>query len=224
MVSLAGSGQGFHGQRGRPWMAERGNLHLSVLLQPRRIISRVHVAFPLLAAVSVLQTLDDLDDFRPRAGVKWVNDILVEGAKVAGFITQIQTQEREVKAVVLGIGMNVGASPLVAGDPFVPRVASLDSFLPQGRTFSLSRILSGLLSQLSKNYQLILAGNTSLLLDFYRQRSLVLGRRIRVISDPVSGQFHEMISGRAVKIGENLELYLEKRKEPVTHGRLIFED
>lgn len=221
---LAGSGQGFHGQRGRPWKAERGNLHLSVMLQPRTVIPRFHVAFPLLAAVSLLQTLDGMEALTLRAGVKWVNDIFIDGAKIAGFITHVQSQEQEVKSVVLGIGMNVATLPLVAADAFVPRVAALDNFLAQGKTRSLRQVLSELLSHVDRNYRLILEDEVDPLLDFYRERSLVLGRRVRVISDPVSAESRELMSGRVVGIGENLELFLEGRSDPVTQGRLILEE
>jgi len=220
----AGSGQGFHGQRGRPWSAVRGNLHLSVMFRPHKTIPRFHVAFPLLAAVSVLETLDGLVELKCRAGVKWVNDILLEGAKVAGFVTHTQSQEQEVKSVVLGIGLNVATSPSVPPDDFVPRVASLAHFLPGSETCSLNQVLPVLLDNLDRNYRLVLEGKIAPLLDFYRERSLVLGRNIRVMSDPISGDPQEFASGRVLDIGENLELYIDNRSAPVTQGRLILEE
>ncbi len=221
---VAGSGEGFHGQRGRPWAAVKGNLHLSVMFQPQKIIPRFHVAFPLLAAVSVLETLDGLGEPNSRAGVKWVNDILIEGAKVAGFVTHTQSQEQEVKSVVLGIGLNIATAPPVPPDAFVPRVASLAHYLPGSEVCSLSQVLSTLLKNLDKNYHLILEGKIAPLLDFYRERSLVLGRGVRVMSDPISGDPQELAFGRVLHIGENLELYIEDRSAPVTQGRLILEE
>ena len=159
-----------------------------------------------------------------RAGVKWVNDILIDGAKVAGFVTHTQSQEHEVKSVVLGIGLNVATIPLVPPDAFVPRVASLSQYLPGNEACSLDRILFTLLNKLDKNYHLILEGKIAGLLDFYRESSLVLGRRVRVISDPISGKSQELASGRVSHIGENLELHLEDRPAPVTQGRLILEE
>ena len=75
------------------------------------------------------------------------------------------------------------------------------------------------LKQLEKNYSIIKCGEQSKIIDFYRRRSNVIGKQVVVSLDDTSGN---TVTGKAVKIGENLELYLEGLEAPVTRGRLAF--
>jgi biotin-[acetyl-CoA-carboxylase] ligase BirA-like protein len=224
IVCLAGSGQGFHGQRGRPWAAPEGNIHLSVYLAPRQKITGYHIGFPVLAAVSLIDTLDATEGLEDRAKIKWVNDVLIDGEKVAGFLVHTLSSEDRVIAVILGIGLNVEKTPSVQRDPFVPKVGSLRNFVQDSSICNRKKVLTQLLDCLNKNYIRLLEGKCQKLLDSYRKRSLVIGQRVRILSDtPEEGQ-EEIASGIVKGIGENLELFLEGEKKPVTKGRLILTD
>ena len=54
IICLARSGRDFHGQRGRPWATQPGNIHLTAFLSPNRPIERFHIGFSLLASVNIL--------------------------------------------------------------------------------------------------------------------------------------------------------------------------
>ena len=224
MVCMAGSGRGFHGQRGRPWAAEPGNLHLTIHWRPERVLSDQGVGFPMLAAVSVVESLDGLAGLSARPGIKWVNDILLDSAKVAGFVVHIQSQEDLVRSAVLGIGLNVETLPRVEPTEFVPAVTSLAANCPDPASCGLGVVLSRLLSRLEANYRKLCEGEAAALLDTYQERSVIMGRRVRILSDPLSGDSHELASGRVGRIGPRLEIYIDGRSEPVTRGRLILLD
>ena len=224
MACLAGSGRGFHGQRGRPWAAEPGNLHLTIHWRPERVLSDQGVGFPVLAAVSVVESLDGLAGLSARPGIKWVNDILLGSAKVAGFVVHIQSQEDLVRSAVLGIGLNVETLPRVEPTEFVPAVTSLAANCSDPSSCGQGVVLRRLLSRLDANYRKLCEGNAAALFDTYIERSVIVGRRVRVISDPLSGPSHELASGRVGRIGPGLEIYIDGRSEPVTRGRLILLD
>ncbi len=224
LVCLAGSGRGFHGQRGRPWAAEPGNLHLTIHWRPARVLSDQGVGFAVLAAVSVVESLDGLPGLSARPGIKWVNDILLDSAKVAGFVANIQSQEDLVRAAVRGIGLNVETLPRVEPSPFVPRVTSLAANCSDPESCGQGVVLSRLLSRLEANYRKLCGGKIRELMDLYRERSVIIGRRVRILSDPLSGASRELASGRVRGIGTGLDLYLAGRSEPVTRGRLILLD
>jgi BirA family biotin operon repressor/biotin-[acetyl-CoA-carboxylase] ligase len=224
IICLAGSSLHCHGQRGRPWVALAGNLHLTVHFAPNRKIQNFGSGFPALAAVSVIQALDDLDFLEKKASIKWVNDIVIDGAKVAGFLAHSQSKLSVVSNAILGIGLNVTRSPDFKPDPFVPKTASLSSFLKKKATCTQKAVLEKLMNRLHDNYALMLSGKAVRLIEFYRERSVVLGRKVRVFSDPLKGEPEMMAAGKVVHIGENLELYLEGVTKPVTRGRLIMEE
>jgi BirA family biotin operon repressor/biotin-[acetyl-CoA-carboxylase] ligase len=85
------------GRQGRRWWAPRGRaLLLSLVLrQPPRLL-------PLVAAVAVAEVAG------PQARIKWPNDVLLEGRKLAGILVEARPQERWA---VLGIGLNVAVRP-----------------------------------------------------------------------------------------------------------------
>lgn len=224
VVCAAGAGQGFHGQKGRPWAAYPGNIHLSVFLSPRKIIEGFHTGFSILAAVSIIDAIDHIDGLRGRAGIKWVNDVLIEGAKVAGFLAQTSSIESAVNAAVVGIGLNVETTPRIHADVFVPRVAALRDFIADPAACNRREVLRLLLGSLAGNYDVLLDGGIPRLLDAYRERSLVIGRNVRILSDTAGERMREIAAGRVESIGDNLELILENIQEPVTRGRLILED
>lgn len=220
LVCLAGAGRGFHGQRGRSWSAESGNLHLTIHWRPNQVVPGFGVGFPLLAAVSVMETLDDLPDLDGRSSTKWINDILIDGAKVAGFVTHLQSQENLVKAVVLGIGLNVETSPQVRRDAFVPKVTSVWEKSGHPLECSQARVLNLLLSRLQANYLKLCRGESQDLLALYRTRSAVLGKNVSIHSDSLQGRTVELARGRLERIGDQLELYIRGQVEPVFRGRL----
>jgi biotin-(acetyl-CoA carboxylase) ligase len=81
--------------------------------------------------------------------------------------------------------------------------------------------LKHLLKSLDKNYGLLLDGKYKKLLDFYRKRSLVIGREVQIFSDIPNKKQTTISSGTVKQIGDNLELWMEGQKKPVTEGRLV---
>ncbi len=223
MFCLAGSGEGFHGQRGRPWRAESGNIHLSAFFKPDQKIRNFHAGFPIMTAVSVVETLDELKGLHGRATIKWVNDIMIDEAKVAGFICHTQSMEDVVKTVVLGIGLNVEKTPDIECDSFCRKAISLKEVAPGHMQYSFSMVLSLLLRSLERKYQLLVKGQFKPLLDSYRNRSSVIGRRVIIVSDSLHEKKKEIASGIVSGIGDDLEVFFEGKKEGVREGRMIIE-
>ena len=221
ILCLAGSGSNFHGFKNRPWASLPGNIHLSAFLAPRQKVDHFAVGFTILSAVSVICAIDSLEGLQNRASVKWVNDILIEDAKVSGVLAHTQSQGEVVTGAVLGIGLNVEATPSVQRNPFVPRAASLREFIEDPVKCNQRVVFNHLVHCLDKNYQLLLSGQYKRLLDFYRQRSLVIGKEVSIHPDAQDEFSQELAYGRVVSIGENLELYLQGVEAPVSRGRLV---
>jgi biotin-(acetyl-CoA carboxylase) ligase len=221
VACLAGSGLDFHGFKGRPWAALPGNIHLVVHLAPNRPVDRFHVAFTVLAALSAVEAVDGIPGLEGRAGLKWVNDVLVDGAKVAGVLANTQSRGDVVTSAILGIGLNAETTPEMEPTPFVPRAASLRDFLPPEVPDVQASGLRGLLHALDRNYRTLLDQGFGPLLNRYRDRSLVLGREVVVCSEVSDHTLQVVAEGVVAGLGETLEIFLEGRPEPVTGGRLV---
>ncbi|MCB5943591.1 biotin--[acetyl-CoA-carboxylase] ligase [Acidocella sp. KAb 2-4] len=100
------------GSRGRVWQAPAGNLNLSVLLRPARPLAEAGM-FSLLTGLAVAEALERF--FAPPATLKWPNDVLIGGAKLAGVLIDAAPLAGRLDWLVIGIGMNLRAAPEIAG-------------------------------------------------------------------------------------------------------------
>lgn len=220
--ALAAEGRGFHGFRNRDWITAPGNLHLSVYLSPQTAVNYFQVAFTMLSTVAAVQALDTIIALNGKAQIRWVNDIVIDQAKLGGVLTHTQTQGNRVSAAILGIGINIECTPAVKPDIFVPEVTALNAYLndvnPQ------SEILHRLLEKIQINYADLLRGDSNSIFSFYKSRSMVIGRRVAVYSDPLQGKIRKFNEGKVIDIGRELELYLEGQNQPVTRGRIVIKN
>jgi biotin-[acetyl-CoA-carboxylase] ligase BirA-like protein len=220
---FADHGTRFHGLRERPWRALPGNIHLVVQFAPDRAIAHYGVGFTILAAVSVVQAIDTVTGLNGRARTKWVNDIVVGNAKICGVLTYTQAEGEIVTGAVVGIGLNVETTPEVEPTVFVPEAVSIIELAGENESSSQEAVFAVLLERLKGNYELLLDGGYGDLLDFYRGRSAIPGKMVEIHPDSPYDRSHEIIKGKVIEIGDNLELYLEGRSQPVTKGRLALQ-
>ncbi len=106
---LAGEQTRGRGRQGRPWSSPPGNFHGSVLiLEP--CAPRFAAQLGFVAGVSLLQALGNVAPPAPFA-LKWPNDVLCEGAKLAGILVEGATLPGSVFVCVIGFGVNCAAAP-----------------------------------------------------------------------------------------------------------------
>jgi len=104
------------GRQGRVWESPEGNLHVSFLLRPD-VAPFEAAQLGFAAALAVADTLSALMA-RAEVALKWPNDVLLNGAKVAGILLEsVAGPCGEVKSMVVGIGINVVAPPHQARYP-----------------------------------------------------------------------------------------------------------
>jgi BirA family biotin operon repressor/biotin-[acetyl-CoA-carboxylase] ligase len=111
------------GRRGRAWETPDGNLAASLLLTvdlPRQTAATLGfvAGLALNAAVAAIAPditvkvgVDGLDEPRARLTLKWPNDVLADGAKLAGILLEVEELSAHRLAVVIGLGVNVAAAP-----------------------------------------------------------------------------------------------------------------
>ncbi len=98
------------GRYGRAWESPPGNLYCSVLLRPACDIAKA-AQLSFLTAVALAEVVQDLVGQDRAVGCKWPNDILVDGAKIAGILLESQASGEVLNSVVVGTGVNVTAHP-----------------------------------------------------------------------------------------------------------------
>lgn len=166
---VAASQSAGKGRLDRDWVSEPGSsLAVSVLLRPQGSPEQL-AWITLLAAVSVRATLKSLGVSEP--GIKWPNDVLVEGKKVSGILAQL-----DGKDLILGIGINLKPQPQAP-----EHATSLEDL---GVRVSMDEVLHELLTQLRVRY-LRFATDPNWAIDLtaneFRQFAVTLGQKVKAI-------------------------------------------
>ncbi len=222
-ILIAHSGNKFHGQNNRKWEAIEGNLHLTIFFNPNIEISNTSsTSFNIISSVSVIEALDEINGLENLSKTKWINDVLIDGAKVAGCIAQSQMQANLIQNIILGMGLNIEHSPELPNSLIVRNTTNLRKYQENSEVCNLEIVLRLLLEKIKKNYLQILQDNISEMLDLYKKRSAVIGKKVVIYPD--LNESDRIKAGTAIRIGDNLELYLDSESEPISTGRLVILD
>ena len=98
------------GRRARPWVSPRGNFHGTLVSFPTGPAATVALR-SFVAALALRQALVELTDLPAALTLKWPNDVLLNGGKVAGILLESVAAGPGVAALATGIGVNLIAAP-----------------------------------------------------------------------------------------------------------------
>jgi len=123
LAVLARRQTGGRGSRGRSWQSPEGNLYLSFLLRPDMRVTDAGV-WPLLISLAMHDALAPLLPDPARLRLKWPNDVMLDGAKMAGILLDLSgTADGRIAWIIPGCGINLAVAPDIPGR----RTASLAS-------------------------------------------------------------------------------------------------
>jgi BirA family biotin operon repressor/biotin-[acetyl-CoA-carboxylase] ligase len=162
------------GRLGRTWHSPPGtNLYCSVVLRPPLAPAAVP-QLALVAGVAVAAAVAETTTLP--AEIKWPNDVLVGGRKVAGILTELEAELERVRFVIVGIGVNLNTTAFPA--ELADRATSLA--LAIGRPVDRAAFTGRLLAALEERYGRFLAGGFAAVRAEWEARSALTGRTVRV--------------------------------------------
>lgn len=167
-VVIAESQSKGKGRLGRKYVTRTGGVWMSLILRPK--IDPMHAAsLTLLAAVSVTKVLRELGI---EAVIKWPNDVLVNGKKICGILTEMNAETDVVNFIVLGIGINVNNT--------APLETATTVKAETGRDADRVRLVQALLEELEEDYLTFKEQGFTPILWTWRRYSDTLGRQVEV--------------------------------------------
>ena len=184
-VALAEEQTKGRGRLGRSWLSAPGRgLTLSIVLTtalPVRDASQCLLVLAL-ALVKVL-----LSRYGLPAAVKWPNDVLIGGKKVAGILSEMESEEETVRFIVIGIGINVNQRGEALRGPF--RYPATSVAEESGKSVSRVELLASLLGEFEREYDRFLREGFAVFLPEMEAASGILGRNIKVLrgEEEISG-------------------------------------
>lgn len=167
---IAASQTAGRGRSGRSFLSPEGGLYLSVLLRPELAPERLPSLTPL-AAVAVCRAVEAACG--ARCGIKWPNDVLLEGKKICGILFE-SVLGREKPCVIVGIGINANT----ASFPEELRAIAGSIAAVTGQRVDLNALAAALLRELDALYARWLTDGGGSVLEEYRGLCLNLGREV----------------------------------------------
>jgi BirA family biotin operon repressor/biotin-[acetyl-CoA-carboxylase] ligase len=193
------------GRLGRKWIspAYKG-LWFSVLLRPD-LRPQEATQLTVVSATALRRAIRAETGLNPE--IKWPNDILVGGKKVAGVLTELSAELDRVRHVILGIGVDVNLG--AAEFPAELRKQATSLKIESVKTVSRAELATAILQELDNDYLRVCAGQFAKIADEWEAHCKTIGRDVTIQMGD------RRIEGRAESLGENGELLLRTE-----HGHL----
>ncbi len=115
-IVLAKTQTAGRGRKERVWLSQDGGLYFSLVVKPQNFKIDFLGSLTQTMALSVCKTLQSLG---AKAVLKWPNDILCEGKKICGILSQAVFKEGKLSGVVIGVGVNIAQSKIDSPKPAV---------------------------------------------------------------------------------------------------------
>jgi BirA family biotin operon repressor/biotin-[acetyl-CoA-carboxylase] ligase len=175
-VFLAEEQTAGRGRGANSWQSPRSTgIYCSVILRPALAPADV-LALSLAAGLSVQAAIREVDS-RVEVDLKWPNDVLLNGKKVCGILTEMNAEATRVRYIVVGIGINVNQAS------FPKDLPATSLRLATGSEWSRVELAGALLKSLDREYRQLVDdadSKESILQRFAENSSWVLGKRVRI--------------------------------------------
>ncbi|WP_136525691.1 biotin--[acetyl-CoA-carboxylase] ligase [Geomonas ferrireducens] len=176
-VVIADAQSAGKGRLGRVWLSPAGvNLYCSVVLRPD-IAPMAACQLTFLSVVAVARAIESCTSLKPQ--IKWPNDILINGKKVAGLLNEMNAETEKVNFVVLGIGVNLNLRMSSIAESLLRHPAT--SLVEEGGE-EVDRVAftRRLLTELDELYDVFLQEGEGPVRAEWLERSAIRGRSVKV--------------------------------------------
>ncbi|MEA3427690.1 MAG: biotin--[acetyl-CoA-carboxylase] ligase [Thermodesulfobacteriota bacterium] len=190
-VVIAGCQRKGRGRLKRVWRSSEGGLYFTIVLRPQ-IPPVLSLRLNFAASLVLAQLLRQM--FCVDAMVKWPNDILVNGKKISGMLSEIEAESDMVSFINIGFGINVNNDPAAKE----PAATSLRCVL--GKKISRKQLLSEFLNEFETYINNAVFDD---IIPEWKKYTMTLNRRVKVITS------HDTSEGIAIDVDENGALILE---------------
>ena len=199
-IVVAEEQTGGKGRLERKYFSPRGKgIWFSVILRPN-FLPKDAPKVTLMAAVAVAEAMTR---FNLKPEIKWPNDILFNGRKLVGILTEMTGEMGKIYYIVVGIGINVN----ICREDFPEELRDIAAGLCEMTGDELSRvqIFRAVLEEFDKIYREVKANGFDEVFRLWRKHNVTLGKNIRVISTMDGNSF----MGKAVDLNEDGALVVE---------------
>lgn len=140
------------GRMARTWFSPKyTGIWMSVILRPQ-LLPHKAPQLTLVTAVAVVQAIEELVSIKPQ--IKWPNDILIDGKKMTGILTELQAESDRINSVIIGIGINANQELEVYPEELQSIATSLR--IETGKTINRAELIKLVLAKIEHLYDVYL--------------------------------------------------------------------
>ncbi|WP_286228987.1 biotin--[acetyl-CoA-carboxylase] ligase [Neobacillus mesonae] len=195
------------GRMNRNWHSPKyTGIWMSLILKPNIPLTKAP-QLTLLTAVAVVQAMEEITGLTP--GIKWPNDILIDGKKVTGILTELQAEADRIHSIIIGVGINVNQKledfPLELQD----KASSLS--IQKGEQISRAELIRTIFKHFEKLYSLYLNQGFMPIKILWEGYAVSIGRILKART------LTEVIEGKALGITDEGVLKIEDQSGVIHH-------
>lgn len=166
------------GRLGRKWFSPPGkNIYMSIVLRPE-VPPQHSTIITIMASVAV--AIAAMQISRINARIKWPNDIMVSGKKLAGILSEIRIENNKILYVVIGVGININTAPDEMPDEIKKTSTSL--YMETAETINRASAAMFILEEMNKWYNQLNNSGNAPIIRRWTKLSTTIGKTIRVAS------------------------------------------
>ena len=202
------------GRLNRSWVdLGEENLFLSIILKPSETFNEIYPNLTQYLSVTLCKVIES---YGIQTQIKWPNDVLIDGKKIAGILSETVMQGQKLKGIVLGVGVNLNSNHEKINA--IPNKIATSLNIETQKAIDLKEFLNKLLTEFFEHYDEFLQSGFLQIKDDYIKRNCFLGKELKV------QVFNHIESGLAKAVNDLGELVLEdnnKREIVLTIGDII---
>jgi len=187
------------GRMGRSWVSPKGKgIWMSLILKPTMEPMKV----PKLTLIGAAAVYKALENMGIKAQIKWPNDVLIDGKKICGILTEMSGELNMVNYVIMGIGINVNLDEGDFPEELKDKATSLK--ISTGKEINRKELTANILNEFEKLYiSFKEKDQMNEVLKICRENSILLGEEVKIIRG------NDVRIGKAIDINENGELLIK---------------
>lgn len=163
------------GRLGRSWVADKNvGLYMSMVLRPE-IMPVEAPQITLIAGIVVRRIINRITGLK--ASIKWPNDIIVNGKKLVGILTEMSAEMEKVNYIVLGIGINVNMESFEG--ELKDKATSL--YMETGKRFKRSDIINEFLKEFEPSYEIFCKKGFAPFVEEYNSNCANINRSVKTV-------------------------------------------
>ncbi|HEX3028318.1 MAG TPA: biotin--[acetyl-CoA-carboxylase] ligase [Clostridia bacterium] len=176
------------GRLGREWnSSDKKGIWMSVILKPDIAPEEAQI-ITLAASVAVVKAVKSVTGID--TAIKWPNDVILDGKKVCGILTEMNTEIDRINYIVVGIGVNVNHEKADFPEELRDKAVSLKMFSKDDmdskkvlcENYERNMIITSILFELEQKYSKIKKGFFRDIVEEWKLYSATIGKEVRVIS------------------------------------------